>query len=84
MIEYSFKFTKIAQKFIQKQSKTIRAQLKAAIYNLPAGDTKEVKAHKGFYRLRVGTYRIIYTIDNKEYIILIVDAGNRGQIYKRY
>lgn len=84
MIEYTFKFSKRAQKFIKKQSKNIQRQLEAAIYNLPAGDTKEIKAHKGFYRLRVGAYRIIYTVDNGEYIIYVVDAGNRGQIYKRY
>lgn len=33
---------------------------------------------------RVGEYRIIYTVDNGELLICIVDAGNRGQIYNRY
>ena len=28
--------------------------------------------------------RIIYTVDNGELLICIVDAGNRGQIYNRY
>lgn len=29
-------------------------------------------------------YRIIYSVDNGKLIVYIVDAGNRGDIYKRY
>lgn len=36
------------------------------------------------YRLRVGDFRIIFTIDNGQYIICVIDIGNRGQIYKGY
>ena len=35
-----------------------------------------------FYRLRIGTYRFIYSIENSELIIYIEKAGNRGDIYK--
>ena len=58
-----------------------------AIYKLPEGnDIKQMrgKKSKGMYRLRVGDYRIIYTVDNGRLIVCIVDAGNRGDIYKRY
>ncbi len=34
--------------------------------------------------MRVDDYRIIFTIDNGKLIIGVVDAGNRGDIYKRY
>ena len=40
--------------------------------------------HDGLYRLRVGNYRIIYEIDNGELIIIVIDVGNRGEIYNRY
>lgn len=43
-----------------------------------------MKGHPGFLRLRVGDYRIIYTVDNGQLIVRVVDAGNRGQIYNRY
>ena len=29
-------------------------------------------------------YRIIYTVDNGELVVCIIDAGNRGEIYRRY
>ncbi len=47
-------------------------------------DIKKLKGHSDLLRLRVGEYRIIYTVDNGELIIYVVDAGNRGEIYKKY
>ena len=38
-----------------------------------------MKGHPGFLRLRVGDYRIIYTVDNGQLIVRVVDAGNRGR-----
>lgn len=37
--------------------------------------------YKGKYRLRVGDYRIIYQIKNKELIILIIRIRHRREIY---
>ena len=45
---------------------------------------KPLERHKGLNRLRVSDYRIIYSVDNGELIVYVVDAGNRGDIYKRY
>ena len=36
------------------------------------------------FRLRVGDYRILYTIDEAVKIISIENIDNRGDIYKRY
>jgi len=81
---YKIEIDKKAQKFILKQPRAKMELIYKAIYKLPDGDTKSLQGHKGYYRLRVGDYRIVYTIDNGKYIICVVDAGNRGQIYKRY
>ena len=42
------------------------------------------KYNRDLFRLRVGEYRIIYTIDAGVLTIYILDAGNRGEIYRRY
>lgn len=81
---YKISIDKKAQKFILKQPKDKQNLIYKAIYNLPSGDTKSLEGHKGLKRLRVGDYRIIYTIDNGKLVICVVDAGNRGDIYKRY
>ena len=83
-MKYKIEIDKKALKFIQKQQKDKRLLLLKAIYDLPSGDTKLMRGHKGLYRLRVGDYRVIYTIDNGKLVICVVDTGNRGDIYKRY
>lgn len=57
------------------------------IEQLPdSGDIKQMKGHqnKGLFRLRGGEYRIIYSLDDEQLIIYLLDAGNRGEIYRRY
>ena len=55
-----------------------------AINKLPdEGDIVPLEGNTNAYRLRVGDYRIIYEVDNGAFIVIVVDAGNRGQIYKR-
>ena len=85
-MNYEIFIEKPAEKFIMKLPRPEKEHLLREISKLPAGDTKALKGSKskGFYRLRVGTYRVIYTIDQGRLIIHVVDAGNRGDIYKRY
>jgi addiction module toxin, RelE/StbE family len=87
MRDYKIVIEKPAEKFIMKLPKPEKEKILKSIYILPEGtDIKRLRGQKskGFYRLRVGDYRIIYRINNAELIICIVDAGNRGQIYNRY
>jgi len=37
---------------------------------------------KLFRRYRIGKFRVIYTIDEKQKLILILKVGNRDSIYK--
>ncbi|EOS38094.1 type II toxin-antitoxin system RelE/ParE family toxin [Lachnospiraceae bacterium] len=86
-MKYTIIIEKLAEKFIVKLSKPEKERVLKAIYKLPEGnDIKQMrgKKSKGMYRLRVGDYRIIYTVDNGRLIVCVVDAGNRGDIYKRY
>jgi mRNA interferase RelE/StbE len=56
-----------------------------AIESLPNGENvKKLKGYSDLLRLRVGDYRIIYKVNNGELIVLVIDVGNRGEIYKRY
>jgi len=82
---YQIIIKKKAKKFIDSLPMNERQRVVAAIEQLPNGeDIKRMKGHKNLLRLRVGPYRIIYTVDNGELVIYIIDAGNRGQIYNRY
>lgn len=82
---YRIKIMKPAKKFIDKLPLKDRQRIVAAIEGLPfQGDIKKLEGANEKFRLRVGTYRVIYTVDHGELLICIVDAGNRGQIYNKY
>lgn len=74
---------KPARKFLAKQPLPQRERLLRAIAGLPnEGDIKPISGHPGFFRLRVGTYRVLYTIENDVLIVRVLDIGNRGDVYK--
>ena len=76
---------KQAKKFIDGLPRNEKRRVVAAIELLPNGeDIKPVKGHKNLLRLRVSSYRIIYTVNHGELVVLVIDAGNRGEIYRRY
>ena len=39
--------------------------------------------HKGFWKLRSGDYRVIYKIQDKTLVVIVVKVGDRKDIYKR-
>lgn len=82
---YEIVIQKKAKKFIDGLPKNDRIRIVTAIEQLPNGsDIKPLKGHEGLFRLRVGSYRIIYTADNGELVVYVIDAGNRGQVYSKY
>jgi len=43
---------------------------------------KKLKGREDFYRIRVGDYRVVYRIEDKVLLILIVRIGDRKEIYE--
>lgn len=84
--DYKLTYHKSAIKFIAKLDKTsqerIAVDLKGLLSIPPEGDIKNMKGYSGMYRLRVGGYRIITSIDHEEQIVYIQAIGNRGDVYK--
>lgn len=72
-------YSKQAIKFLKKQDMPTRKRIVTAINLLPSGDVKSLQGRKG-YRLRVGSFRIIFDVNGS--ILLIEKIDNRGQIYK--
>ena len=82
-MQYKIELDKKAVKFISKQPKPQRERIFKAIYKLPStGDIKALQGYENYYRLRVGDYRIIYTVDNNVLLVRVIEVGNRGDIYK--
>lgn len=82
-MSYKIVIEKPAMKFLQKQPQAQRERLLRAIQGLPNnGDIKAMSGHENLYRLRVGSYRVIYTIEGDLLIVRVLTIGNRGDVYK--
>ena len=82
---YRIILKKPAKKFIGRLPVNEKRRVVAAIEQLPNGeDIKRLKGRPDLLRLRVGNYRIIYSVDKGELMVYVIDAGNRGEIYNRY
>jgi len=45
------------------------------------GNVKKLTNHPG-YRLRVGDWRVVYTVKDAELVIHVVKIKTRGEVYK--
>jgi mRNA interferase RelE/StbE len=81
-MNYKIIIEKTALKFISKQPPKEKNRILKSIYSLPVGDTLKMSGKYNLFRLRVGSYRIVYSIENDIMLIRIIEAGNRGDIYK--
>jgi len=83
---YAVELKPQAAKFIAAQPKKVQHQLIACIEALavsprPVG-SKLLHTQEKLYRIRSGNYRIIYQIQNKILLVVIVRVGDRKDIYR--
>jgi len=62
--------------------KRIVKRLKSLQNNPRPQGVKKLSGEEGLYRVREGDSRIIYTIQDKELIVLVVKIGNRKEVYR--
>lgn len=88
MSSYSVELTKSAKKDLRKLPKKIQIRIIEALKMLgvnPLSELLKVKKLRGedsLYRIRVGDYRIVYTVENKKLVILVIKIGHRKEIYR--
>ena len=75
----TIRYSKQAEKFLDRQPERVQRRIRAAIAALPSGDVKKLKGQP-YYRLRVGDFRALFDRDGN--IVMIVKIDNRGQVYK--
>lgn len=82
---YSLHINKKAEKEIRAQPLDLRRQIIARIQSLkdnprPPG-CKKLAGRDG-YRLRAGSYRIIYTIEDDRLVVIVVRVAHRRDVYR--
>ncbi len=83
---YTVEFLKTAERQLAALPKDARRQIARKIDALrkdprPQG-VKLLHGDERFYRLRVGDYRVIYAIEGRRLVILVIKIGHRKDVYK--
>lgn len=72
---------KIDQKLYQKIKDVVYPQLRSNPYF--GANIKRLKGEfDGFYRYRIGDYRLFYLVDDKKVIVLVIDLKQRKDAYR--
>jgi mRNA interferase RelE/StbE len=72
---------KINKKLYQKINDVVYPQLRNNPYF--GANIKKLKGEfEGFYRYRIGNYRLFYLIDEKKVIVFVIDLQHRKDAYK--
>ncbi|WP_426497807.1 type II toxin-antitoxin system RelE family toxin [Streptomyces sp. D54] len=87
-MKYAFRFTAAAHRQLRAIDRPAAMRILAALtalgddpYRVDA-DIKKLTSPSGLYRLRVGSYRVAYRVEDGELIILVVKVGNRRDVYR--
>ena len=83
---YAVEFLKTAEKELAALPKDAQRQIARKIDALrenprPPG-AKLLHAKDRLYRLRVGDYRVIYSIEDRRLLVLVIKMGHRKDVYK--
>ncbi|MFG2223906.1 type II toxin-antitoxin system RelE/ParE family toxin [Streptomyces sp. NPDC048644] len=87
-MKYAFRFTTAAQRQLRAIDRPAAMRILAALTALgddpyrEDADIKKLTGPSGLYRLRVGNYRIAYQVEDDELIILVVEVGDRRDVYR--
>ena len=84
-MKYEVRILRVAEKEMDKLSATVHRRLSQRILSLeenprPRGARKLSGSEE--YRLRIGAYRILYTVNDVDKLVTIVAVGHRREVYR--
>jgi mRNA interferase RelE/StbE len=85
--KYTIAIVPSALRSIQSLSRILRERIRATIDLLaenprPYGVKSLQGGQKGYLRLRVGDYRVIYRVEDERLLVLVVAVGHRREVYR--
>ena len=83
---YSVVFTTLAERSITNLDRSIAARIRPKILNL-GNDPRPRRSVKlagssELYRIRIGDYRVVYRIDDKQQLVEITIIAHRREVYR--
>ena len=88
-MSYKVEYTSKARKDLKKLPLEIAQSIIRSINRIKDEPYPHVKKIKGtqknpLYTHRVGEYRVVLYIENERLLILVIEAGHRKKIYRKY
>ena len=88
MSRYNIEFDRRVKKDLNSVPAQTIERIKTAIANLadnpyPPSSVKLKGQNQNYWRIRVGNYRVIYTVENEVLLIIVIRVGHRREIYKK-
>ena len=83
---YKAIFSKIFIKSVKRLNRGVKERVKKSIKEIlknPYSGIPLTHSLKGFWRKRIGKYRIIYKINEKDKEVFFIDFGLRKKIYEK-
>ena len=86
MKTYEVEISRTAEKQLRKlerqdQGRVVRAILQLAIDPRPRGSRK-LEGYDDVLRIRVGRYRVLYSVSDRKLIVVILKLGHRRDAYR--
>jgi mRNA interferase RelE/StbE len=83
---FSVRYTRSAEKDLQRLPASVVERVQAAILDLAADPrprgSKKLKGYDDTWRIRVGDYRVLYEIHEELVVVLIVQVSHRKDAYR--
>lgn len=83
---YRIEFTKPASKQLKalshQEQQRIKSKIDALVYIPRPDGVVKLSGEGDLYRIRVGDYRIIYSIQDNQLLILVLKIGHRRDVYQ--
>jgi mRNA interferase RelE/StbE len=85
-MKFEVKWTEASLRQLEKLDKSIAKRIVDKVESASEDPFTYVQNLKGFglYRLRVGDYRVIISIERKKMIVFVLEVGHRSVIYRKY
>lgn len=86
MASYRIEVTATAERQIRKlprpdQVRVVRVIQTLAVDPRPAG-CRKLSGHDDVFRVRVGRYGVLYSIEDRRLIIIVLEIGDRKDVYR--
>ena len=82
-VEYSRKAAQQLRKLPRDIQKRLKPHIEALSQNPRPRGVKKLRGFKNFYRIRVSDYRVIYKIEDKRLVVIIMEVAYRRDAYRR-